>query len=132
MSKYGEVALLALVLLRRAPSSSPRDAWRAAAARIFPDKPASREKGCPKAAFLGLCEDGLVVGVRSQPCGAGTMNKSYAIESVRLLLREPSLAGDGPGKLWRRVMRGRKKQPNGQMDVVLALWERSLIAGSSR
>jgi hypothetical protein len=128
VSKYGRVALRAAEILKRGWDTSPRDAWRLAAAEVFPAKVPSQKKACPKGAFLGLVEDGLVVDVPAQPCGAGVDNKAYAVEAVRLLVRSPSLAEAGPGELWLRVMNGRDKRPNSQMDVVLALWERGLIA----
>lgn len=127
MAKYGAVALRAVELLRHDPNHSPADAWRKAATETFSNSPASRVKGCPKAAFLGLCEDGLVAGVPARPCGAGTDNKAYAVEAVRILVRNPSIAAEGAAPLWRRVMNGREKAPNKQMDVVLALWDAGLI-----
>ena len=39
-------------------NSDPAQAWKSAADQVFPDSDSSRSKGCPKSAFLGLCEDG--------------------------------------------------------------------------
>lgn len=53
-------------------------------------------------------------------------NAAYAVTAAHLLAREPELATAGPGRLWRRVMQEQGldpgKRPNGQMDVVLSLW----------
>ena len=127
MGKYGAVAVRAAVLVREGECASAGDAWIRAAREAFPGKEPSQRKACPKGAFLGLCEDGLVVGVPAGRYGAGAENKSYAIAAVALLRKNPFAAVDGPRELWHRVMAGREKKPNHQMDVVLALWARSLI-----
>ena len=59
-------------------------------------------------------------------------NKAYALQAVKLLLMDPSRAGDGPRPLWQSVLAGVKKQPNAQMEVVLALWEKGLIVGARK
>lgn len=48
-------------------------------------------------------------------------NNDYALAAADLLAAEPSLAERGAHALWERVMDGREKRENGQMDVVLAL-----------
>ena len=37
---------------------TPVDAWARAVVKKFPDSISSQLKGCPKNAFLGLCDDG--------------------------------------------------------------------------
>nr|WP_313637966.1 hypothetical protein [Paenibacillus sp.] len=59
------------------------------------------------------------------------MNKTYAIQAVELLKANPELAKD-KNELWRKVIKGVKKQHNSQMDVVLALWNNNLIVSESR
>ena len=130
MCRYAEVALRATQLMSKHACASPVEAWRVAAQEIFPGKRASQAKSCPKGAFLGLCEDGLVVGIAVGAYAAGSENKGYAVEAVRLLGQDPALAAAGPRALWKRVMGGREKVPNHQMEVVLALWSNGLIRGS--
>jgi hypothetical protein len=70
----------------------------------------------------------LVVGVPAEDYSAGSENKGYAVDAVRLLRKDPNLAGLGAGELWKRVMKGRPKKPNSQMEVVLSLWSNGHIA----
>jgi len=55
-----------------------------------------------------------------------TLNKDYALQAVKLLTDEPSLAGN-KAHLWRRVA-GEDKNSNSQMDVVISLWKGGLIS----
>lgn len=122
MSKYGELARLAAKGARS--GTAPRQAWEDAAKTVFPSQSASRDKSCPRDAFLGLAQDGLLVGVRSGPYTKSQLNKRYATRGVDLLRQKPHLA-NAPSELWRHVMsaeRDRNKKHNGQMDVVTALW----------
>ncbi len=61
MSKYADIALEAAALAAR--GTPPPEAWEACAARAFPTQTASRDKGCPKGAFLGLASSGIIAGV---------------------------------------------------------------------
>jgi hypothetical protein len=130
MTKYGNVALRAAALIEQ--GESPPDAWRVAAREVFPGMEPSQKKGCPKGAFLGLCEDGLVLGVPRGRYTQSRDNKAYAITAVAILKGDPSLASRGAAALWGIVMRGREKKPNHQMDVVLALWDAGTIVGGPR
>lgn len=132
MNGYGDIAVHATKLMQSGAFSSPGDAWLASARRAFPRAIASQEKGCPRGAYLGLCEEGLVRGVPKGSYTKSLDNKQYAIDAVRFLAQDPTLADSGmadggAANLWRRVMRGRNKQPNSQMEVVLGLWTQDLI-----
>ncbi|MGE5270827.1 MAG: DUF6979 family protein [Thiohalocapsa sp.] len=124
MGKYGMCAELAA--RKAGVGVNPILAWKEAATSIFPNSISSRMKGCPKDAFLGLCEDGLVNGVPSGSYTRSRLNKSYAIRAVTLL-RAAEGSTDEYG-LWHKVVGGGEKAHNGQMDVVLALWRRGLLA----
>lgn len=82
-------------------------------------------KGCPRGAFLGLCEEGLIKGI---PCGSYTKskkNKQYAIDAVEIL--KENLGKDlGKKELWYKIT-GNKKSYNSQMDIVLELFNRGYI-----
>jgi hypothetical protein len=127
MNKYAEVALRATKLMRASACASPVESWHLAAREVFPGKVPSQKKGCPKGAYLGLCEEGLVAGVPAGHYTKSRDNKAYAVEAVRLLVGEPGLASEGPSALWQRVMNGTLKAQNHQMDVVLALWAHDMI-----
>jgi hypothetical protein len=127
MDNYGVAAVLAA---RTRNGTSPRESWQHATRQLFPTLD-SQNKGCPKCAFLGLCEEGYVAGI---PSGmyltkANSLNKQYAVAAVRELQRSPLMAAEvatTPKELWRRVV-GNHKRHNSQMDVVLALWQSGLI-----
>ncbi|WP_339319345.1 hypothetical protein [Paenibacillus sp. FSL R10-2734] len=128
MNKYGVVAIKAIELMKNGELSEPPNAWNKAASDMFGEGTSSQRKGCPKNTFLGLCEEGLIRGV---PKGnytyrSDSLNKTYAIQAVELLKANPELAKD-KNELWRKVIKGVKKQHNSQMDVVLALWNNNLI-----
>jgi hypothetical protein len=128
MNKYGNAAINATHMFNNKAAKTPLDAWNQTTIELFGANTPAQRKGCPKNAFLGICEEGLVRGV---PKGnytyrSDSLNKAYAVEAVELLRGNPLLANDKNG-LWKEVMRGVKKQHNSQMDVVLALWEKGLI-----
>lgn len=129
MNKYGYVALKAVDLLRMNEQSEPLAAWNVAASEVFGVGSSSKRKGCPRNAFLGLCEAGMVEGIAGIDYANRSMsqkNKCYAIRAVQLLKEKPELA-DGKSKLWSAVMDGGVLTHNSQMDVVLALWNNNLI-----
>ena len=120
MSNYGELAKLAASYARQ--GTRPADAWGKSAREIFPTQKASREKPCPKCAFLGLAEEGLVQGVPPGNYTKSRDNKRYALMAVKALRTDPDLVNDAK-RLWEIVMAGEEKQHNEQMCVVLALWQ---------
>jgi hypothetical protein len=126
VAKYGRAALMATKLLRTREALSPRAAWLKSVRRIFPDSPSSQEKGCPRGAYLGLCEEGLVRGVPPGRYTGSRLNKLYAVRAAKVLRGRPSLA-DNEDALWRVATRGDWKTPNNQMEVVIALWKQRFI-----
>jgi hypothetical protein len=127
MREYGDVAVAAAEL-SRAGGLPPPEAWHEASRQVFPHSESLQDKGCPRGAYLGLCEDGLVVGIPAGTYSRSRDNKGYAVRAAELLAAEPGLAGVGPKALWDRVMDGQPKAYNSQMDVVLALWQQGLLA----
>jgi len=53
-------------------------------------------------------------------------NKAYALQALHLLKKTPALASDRQ-QLWTAVMDGAQKQPNSQMEVIIALWREQLL-----
>ena len=53
-------------------------------------------------------------------------NKLYAIEAVKALRKDETLR-DRPADLWREASQPRTIVHNGQIDVVLGLWDEKLI-----
>jgi hypothetical protein len=128
MNNYGIAAINATRIYNDKAVGTPLDAWNQSTIELFGGNTHSQKKGCPKNAFLGLCEEGLVRGI---PKGnytyrSDSLNKTYAVQAVVSLKANPELVNDRNG-LWKEVMKGVKKSHNSQMDVVLALWENELI-----
>lgn len=123
MTTYEEITLKAIELLSEA--GSYESAWLNAA-RVCNKSVSVQKKGCPRNAFLGLAESGLIKNIPAklnyQP---KSQNAKYAIKAVKLLKQEPCLAGNKK-MLWKAVA-GESKAHNGQIDVVLALWNKGLI-----
>lgn len=126
LNKYGKSAVRAVELIHSGEISYTADAWEKATAEFFTTK----TKSCPRSAFLGLCEAGLIKGVNQthikQPLKE-TINKDHAIEAVKLLSENEEYASYRSLQLWRAVMNGNSKSHNFQMDVVLALWKSDMI-----
>lgn len=127
MSIYGEAGVRAKQLILES-GISPADAWEVAVTRMATSS-ASRVKSCPKAAFIGLCEAGLIPGISARDASRmRNKNAEYALAAGDLLQAEPH-PGDAKDTLWNRattaVARPARKH-DGQMDVVLSLWRESL------
>ena len=119
MTKYGQIATTAAQAARS--GADPVSAWKEAAQGVFPKNKPSREKGCPKYAFLGLAEDGLIKGVAAGNYTTSQNNKQYAIRALCLIRADCALAKN-KAKLWNLVVGG-AKQHNEQLDVVIDLWK---------
>ena len=119
MSKYAELARNAATAIRN--GTPVIDAWNLSAHRVFPNQPASRDKGCPKNAFLGLAEEGLIKGVPRGDYTRSQLNKEYALKALSIMRKHPEFADD-PEELWKSVMQGTEKKHNQQMNVVTGLW----------
>jgi len=128
VSGCGAVAIAAANLVKQ-HGLGPPEAWRRAVAATFAG-PSYQKMGSPKGAFLGLCEEGLVVGVPAVPPGTYTKsrkNKGYAVAAVNILQRTATPSSLHPDALWLDVLGGVWIKANGQMDVVLGLWNAGLI-----
>lgn len=125
-NKYGLSAVDAVKLCQAKPGLSPIDAWELVVARHFPNSPTSRAKCCPRDAFLGLCGEGLVRGIKPGNYTRSLKNKQYALEAVAALRKNPSLDKQS---LWNRVHGSEAKRHNSQMDVVLGLLTSDLLCG---
>jgi hypothetical protein len=123
-NRYGEAALIA-ARQAASPKIGPAARWESAMATLYPTSPSARKKGCPRGAFLGLCEEGLVKGIPAGRYTSSKDNKDYAVQAAALLTEgKPSWSTTA---LWRAVTNDPAKIHNSQMDVVLALWKNDLI-----
>lgn len=127
MNKYAQAAIEAAKLCSQDKQISPRTAWDQVTSHIFGKGTASQKKGCPRDAFLGLCEEGCVKDVPAGYYCDSIKNKRYALSALALLTGDSTLANNPPLVLWERVMKGEQKVHNSQMDVVIALWKAKLL-----
>lgn len=123
-NRYGEAALMA-AQQGPAPATNPEARWESAMERLYPTSPIARRKGAPRAAFLGLCEEGLVKGIPPGHYTKARENKMSAVRAVALLAEaaEPL----SRSALWKAAAKDAGQKENGQIDVVLALWNNGLI-----
>lgn len=77
--KYGQVALLYAKELIETKQLPSKEGWEAKARLVF-TKNSFVEKGCPKDCFLGICEEGLIVGI---PKGKYTNSKKNRLMASR-------------------------------------------------
>lgn len=124
MRQYGQVAVRAARALQGSSMDS-RDAWKQAARAVIRSE-SSRDKGCPRGAFLGLAYTGAIEGVTGAYADDGGKNGLYARKAWKELVSSPGLASDPQG-LWERVRSGGPVNQNGQLDVTLALWKAGLL-----
>lgn len=124
MGQYGKTAIRAVQLIQAEETKSPSEAWETAAAQVIKAL-TSRKKSCPRDAFLGLCEEGLVRGIPSAVYTDSIKNKAYAVEAARLLKTNPDME---QSTLWSTATHDSGIQHNGQIDVVLALHNNHLLS----
>jgi hypothetical protein len=96
---------------------------------LYPTSPAARKKGSARGAFLGLCEEGLVLGVPAGSYKANRESKAIAVRAARLLMEGSQRWSIGT--LWRAATDDAEKKEDGQLDVVFALWKNGLIEPGS-
>jgi Ribonuclease G/E len=132
VAQYSIVATRAAQLLEQKIEANPEKAWANAAKEIIRKSKKSQEKFCPKLAFIGLCEKGLIQGFERNPeATPDRENKKYAIKAVEILQQHGNINKD---ELWDMVTDEFGKiglKHNEQMDVVVALWENGWIKKES-
>src|ERR1039457_7405733 len=112
-NRYGEAALMA-ARQGAPPDINPVARWESAMEKLYPTSTGARKKGCPRGAFLGLCEEGLVKGIPAGHYTASKDNKAYAVRAVALLTE--GIQHWSTSALWRAVTNGAEKAHNSQMD----------------
>lgn len=126
-NKYAVAAVRAVELVRAMPGRvTPPDAWEVATTEIFGSGTPAQVKGCPKGAFLGLCQAGYVIGIPAGDYTRSEKNRDYAVSAAEALPDDPVLAANAEA-LWNRVMAGEPKRHNSQMHVVIALWKQGML-----
>ena len=121
-NRYGEAAILAA---RHGAGMGPVASWENAMEKLYPTSPSARNKGGPRAAFLGLCEEGMVKDIPAGHYSTAKENKACAVLAAQLLMKGEQRYS--LSSLWAAVKLDPKREHNAQMDVVLALWKNGLI-----
>ena len=125
MGKYGQVALLAIELIKTKTAKDPKEAWEIASSQIFERGTPSQKKGCPRCAFLGLCEEGIISGIISGKYTNSVKNKGYALRALELIKSNISLLNNR-NHLWELITNNKVKH-EGQLDVVIELFNAKLL-----
>jgi len=121
---FGQAAIKATEMLQHGGASTPKEAWDKAICE-FTSNDSTRNKGCPRAVFLYLCQEGKISGVPRGEYTTGVKNGKYAIKALRLIKEDASWA-DNKTKLWTQVA-GSDRSHNQQLDVLLALFDKGYI-----
>jgi hypothetical protein len=122
-NRYGEAALIAV--RDSSAGTSPAKRWQSAMEKVYPTSVSAQKKGCPRGAFLGLCEEGLVKGIPAGNYTVSKDNKAYAVRAAELLIEGKQKWSIS--ELWRAVTDDPEKTHNSQMDIVLALWKNGFL-----
>jgi hypothetical protein len=90
------------------------------------------DKDCPRVAFLGLCEDGYVVGVPNGSNGSyiGTSNsvikqRAVQIRKIIMTANPPALPTATNASIWTRV--GGTGQDQGVIELIYELFRNSML-----
>lgn len=124
-SVYGATAVDAARACRNDQNLPPLIAWEKAIVAHTSSK-SSREKSCPKAAFIGLCSGGFIKGILPWADAPISLNGQYASQAATTLMALGNHSVPSPQELWHQVV-GTHKASNSQMHVVLALHSAGLL-----
>ena len=116
MKLYAKSAVKAVEIYHSKDITIER-AWKEAVSQYTESKH-SINKGCPKATFLGLCEEGLIDGIPKGKYTSSKCNKRYGVEAVELIRQMGLIHRE---VLWEMVTNTCGTRHNAQMDVVYAL-----------
>ena len=125
MGGFGRTAIRARELFVSRKVYDPKEAWNVASQKILTSL-STQKKVCPRCAFLGLCEEGMVKGIPEGSYTDSVEDKKYALQGVKALKKDPTLAFN-KSALWRVATEGKDIAHNQQMDVVVELWKKELL-----
>ena len=136
MGQFGNAAVAAAIRLRNNPGMQPIQAWNYSIAQTNLSL-STRNKYCPREAFIGLCEYGCIAQINRTKTPPPIQNNAlYAWEARNILTRMNILpnnrAFNAPSQisLWGQVL-SQLRRPcithNSQMDITIRLWINGLI-----
>lgn len=120
MTKYTEAAITTAKRCQGSIRPDIKAEWRKAIEEL-----SAYDEGCPRSAFIGLCEEGMIKGIRPGSYGLRTSNKNkyYAIAAANLVL---SGNNTDPKSIWKEVTKS-EIQAHDQVSIVIALHESGLL-----
>jgi len=124
MGQYGVTAVEATKMCNGNLSLSPCDAWVTAISAVSKSL-TSIGKSCPKCAYFGLCEAGVVSNIKAGVYNKkeDNINKSYVLGGYELIKKGFVKRGDPLNRdILRKEVMG-DMADNQQMDVLVSLWE---------
>ena len=127
MAQFGSAPVFATKAYTQGKFSTLLDAWDFAISQ-YSESNSIRGKVCPKDAYLGLCECGLVKGIPAGKYGgpARNVNGRYAVDAYRILKSNPTLAANKRA-LWDTIPEPRAVNENNQIDVVVSLLRAGML-----
>ncbi|MDN0094566.1 DUF6979 family protein [Yersinia rohdei] len=123
-NKYGEIAVATALVCQR-NRSDIRDEWGKQAMYAFEGQPTSQKKGCPKSAFLALCEAGFIKGISKGNYGTPKESKNgyYAKAAAGALLVDSSLSKKELWEISRASVDNPATNESNQIEIVIALYQ---------
>lgn len=117
-----------------AGGTHPPDAWVQVLKQVYAGRQLENQlkHTCPKWAFSGLCNAGVLVGVSAGSCEEAATRSSarFVLRALELVSADHALLQD-KAQLKRRVFgtpgSEGHRQPNGEVAVLLGLWEAGLV-----
>lgn len=125
-NNYGSAAVIAVEKIINGECEHPREAWDLALLKFYDKESSSYRKGCPKNAFLGLCEEGKIDGIAVGVYTKSLKNKAYSLKACELILKNNLLVNDVK-RLWDLVVGPNGPAHNSQLNVVIDLYKNGLI-----
>ncbi|MCO7262242.1 DUF6979 family protein [Dickeya zeae] len=125
MTKYTDAALITTRSCQGQEKPDVNTEWLKAIRALN-----AYDESCPRCAYLGLCEEGMVKGIPAGHYGlsATNKNKGYAVDAANLIL-----SGHEPDNktIWQKVT-DKKISDHDQVKIVIALHNAGLLQQSSR
>jgi len=130
LNNYGKIAKEVTKRLKNKENIDIYKTWEEVAKEYF-NSESLIKKGCPKNSYIGLCEEGIIKGVKKGKYRKtkNSKNKDYALKAIKILKNNSLLENISPLELWKKVTidKDKKISHNQQMNVVLELWHCDFI-----
>lgn len=122
MTLYEQITSFALASGHHDASEAWEEGKREAAARSLGTE-SSRDKGCPRSAFISLAEHGYIAGFRLQADRPLTLNAQHVLDAAKVLKSNRTLSSK-KSDWWRKTAkrtRTSRQGHNGVLDVLAAV-----------